>query len=107
MRRLGLSRDKASIPILPFGEGVAARFLKPSRQIRSRLKDNLSASPGWNFRKGHPKRTIELFSRRPSQGVGTGCNLSPDDINVTAQIVHVIREGQRKTDMAHGVLNAV
>lgn len=31
------------------------------------------------------------------QGVGTGCNLSPDDIDVTAQIVHVIREGQRKT----------
>jgi hypothetical protein len=41
------------------------------------------------------------------QGVGTGCNLSPDDIDVTAQIVHVIREGQRKPEMAHGVLNAV
>ena len=41
------------------------------------------------------------------QGVRTGCNLSPDDIDMTAQIVHVIREGQRKTDMAHGVLNAV
>ena len=53
------------------------------------------------------KRTIELFSRRPSQGVGTGCNLSPNDIDVTAQIVYVIREGQRKPKMAHGVLNTV
>src|SRR5262245_56309094 len=53
------------------------------------------------------KRTIELFSRRPSQGIGTRCNLSPNDIDVTAQIVHVIREGQWKTDMAHSVLNAV
>ena len=39
--------------------------------------------------------------------MSTGRNLSPDDIDVTAQIVHMIREGQRKMDVAHGVLNAV
>jgi hypothetical protein len=47
-----------------------------------------------------------LAGARP-QGRGTGCNLSPHDIDVTAQIIYVIREGQRKADMAHGVLNAV
>ena len=34
-------------------------------------------------------------------------DFASDDFDVTAQVVHLIGEGQRKTNMAHGVLNAV
>ena len=54
-----------------------------------------------------PRRTFKLFSRYPSRGVSAGCELAPNDVDVTAQIIQLVREGQWKADMADSLLNAL
>jgi len=40
-----------------------------------------------------PLRTFQLFSRDPPLCVIAGCDLTPNDVDVTAQVVHLVREG--------------
>ena len=40
-----------------------------------------------------PKRTFQLFSRDPVRYIVAGCDLAPNDIDVTAQIIDLVREG--------------
>ena len=54
-----------------------------------------------------PKRTFWLFSRHPPRCIYVGRDLAPNDLDVTAQIVQLVREGQWKTDVADGLLNAL
>jgi hypothetical protein len=42
-----------------------------------------------------------------SRGIYAGRDLVPNNVNVAAQVVHLVREGQRKLDMADGILNAI
>ena len=54
-----------------------------------------------------PKRTFQLFSRDPVRYIVAGCDLAPNDIDVTAQIIDLVREGQRDADMADGMFNSL
>jgi hypothetical protein len=55
-----------------------------------------------------PKRTFELLSRYSTPGrIYVGRDLLPNNVDVAAQVVHLVRESQRKLDMADGILNAV
>src|SRR5262249_31636718 len=54
-----------------------------------------------------PKRTFWLFGCHPSRCICVGCDLAPNDVDVTAQIVQLVREGQWKTDVADGLLNTL
>ena len=54
-----------------------------------------------------PKRTCGLFGCHPSRCICVGCDLTPNDVDVTAQIVQLVREGQWKTDVADGLLNTL
>ena len=54
-----------------------------------------------------PKRTFQLFSRHPPWCIFVGADLAPNDLDVTAQIIELVREGQWKTDVADGLLNAL
>jgi hypothetical protein len=40
-----------------------------------------------------PRRTFQLFSRDPPRYTLAGCDLTPNDIDVTAQIIDLVREG--------------
>jgi hypothetical protein len=40
-----------------------------------------------------PKRTLQLFGRDPSRCIVPGCYFAPNDVNVTAQVIHLVREG--------------
>src|ERR1700745_1137188 len=54
-----------------------------------------------------PKRTFQLFSRHPPRCISVGGDLAPNDLDVTAQIIELVREGQWKTDVADGLLDAL
>jgi hypothetical protein len=43
---------------------------------------------------------------RPGR-IYVGRDLVPNNGNVAAQVVHLVREGQRKLDMADGIFNAL
>ena len=51
-----------------------------------------------------PKRTFWLFSRHPPLCIYVGRDFAPNDLDVTAQIIQLVREGQWKTDVADGLL---
>src|SRR5262245_30452603 len=40
-----------------------------------------------------PKRTFRLFGRHPPRRIYVGGNLAPNDVDVTAQIIQLVREG--------------
>ena len=54
-----------------------------------------------------PKRTFEFSAAIPRRRVYLGRDLVPNNVNVAAQVVHLVREGQRKLDMADGILDAL
>jgi hypothetical protein len=39
-----------------------------------------------------PKATLQLFRRHPPRCICAGCELAPNDVDVAAQIVQLIRE---------------
>jgi len=51
--------------------------------------------------------SLKLFSGRARQCALPECDLPPNDVDVTAQVIHLIGEGQREADMADGILDAV
>ena len=55
-----------------------------------------------------PEQTKSNYSAaiRPRR-IYLGRDLVPDNVDVAAQVVHLVREGQRKLDMADGILNAL
>jgi hypothetical protein len=38
-----------------------------------------------------PKRTFRLFRRDPPRYIVTGSDLAPNDVDVTAQVIHLVR----------------
>src|SRR6516165_118130 len=52
---------------------------------------------------GHSNCSAAIRPRRLSEGR----DLVPNNVDVAAQVVHLVREGQRKLDMADGSLNAL
>src|SRR5262245_26757998 len=54
-----------------------------------------------------PKRTFQLFSRYPPWCICLGCDLASNDVDVTAQIIQLVREGKWKTDVADSLFNAL
>jgi len=52
---------------------------------------------------GHPGS----FSRDPCHRILTRCNLASNNVDVAAQIIDLIGERERKTDVTDSVLNAL
>jgi hypothetical protein len=44
---------------------------------------------------------------QPSRGAKASCNLSPDQVDVMAQVIHLVRESKRKMNFAEIVLDAL
>ena len=53
-----------------------------------------------------PKRTWYLFGGDAPIGVKARFKLSPNNVDVAAQIVHLVREIERKLYFANGILDA-
>ena len=49
----------------------------------------------------------DLFGCNLPRRIATRRNFSSNDVDVAAQVVHLIRESKRKTDMAHRVFNTL
>ena len=53
-----------------------------------------------------PKRTWYLFGGDAPIGVQARFNFSPNNVDVTTQVVHLVREIERKLYFAEGILYA-
>src|SRR6516162_7592983 len=74
-------RERAKSDMPARQSNVRFRVLK-----RTLLGERVTSAPD-------PKRTFRLFGRRPPRCIYVGRDLAPNDVDVTAQIIQLVREG--------------
>ena len=70
---------------------LSGHFNAPSRCLLLGVKQTSPVQSSMSAR--DPKRTFQLFSRHPARCISVGCDLAPNDLDVTAQIIQLVGKG--------------